>query len=353
MNRNFYNQLILALCISFTLILISCKNGEDKKVDSSQTGKKTSEMTKESKKNVSPEEEQRLQAFLKKRMGSRMPTDSAIEVDGVYDSAIKGLKEGKFVVSSPRGDASIKFLISNDGRYIIIGEPANIEDFKDSPVKGLKMGSLGVRGQSLPVVISDDGKQIVFGELLDSTVDPLKETMGKISLEEVPVKGDANAQVTIVEYSDFQCPFCKRATDMLPGIMEEYDGKLRVFYKQLPLPNHNWAKGAAIASVCAGKQGNEKFWEFHDLIFENQRTITIDNSKDEFNGFAKKIGLNADEFDKCLKSPEVAQRIQQEVAEAQSIGVNSTPTFVVNGMIVPGANPEGIKSAIEVSLAEN
>jgi len=300
---------------------------------------------------INKDEANRLQTFLKKRLGARMPADATVEVKGYEKSSLENFQKGTIVVNSSRGSGEVVFVISMDGKYIILGEPISLEQLEESPIDGLKQGDIPVGGRPFPVLVSDDGKYIILAEILDSTVDPHKETMGKISLEEVPVKGDANAQVTIVEYSDFQCPFCKRATDMLPGIMEEYDGKLRVFYKQLPLPNHNWAKGAAIASMCAGKQGNEKFWEFHDLIFENQRTITIDNSKDEFNGFAKKIGLNADEFDKCLKSPEVAQRIQQEVAEAQSIGVNSTPTFVVNGMIVPGANPDGLKAAIDSSLS--
>ncbi|MFQ5786803.1 MAG: DsbA family protein, partial [Thermodesulfobacteriota bacterium] len=296
---------------------------------------------------IKKDEANRLQSFLKKRFGARMPADATIEVEGYEKSSLEGFKKGTFVVNSSSGSGEVTFVISQDGKYLIMGEPVSLEQFEDSPIDGLKEGTLPVGRQSIPVLLSTDGKHIILAEIIDSTVDPLKETMSKISLDDVPVKGNDKAQVTIVEYSDFQCPFCKRATDMLPGIMEEYDGKVKVFYKQLPLPNHNWAKDAAIASICASKQGNEKFWEFHDLVFENQRSVTVDNSKDEFKGFAKKIGLNTDEFDKCLNSPDVAQRLQKEIKEAQSIGVSSTPTFVVDGMIVPGANLQGIKSAIE------
>jgi len=353
MSRKSYSQLIVASYILLALILISCKNGEDKKGDIPQRDQKTSEVTKESKNNISPEEEQRLLTFLRKTMGSRLPSGTSIEVSGLEDSSIDGLKEGLFAVSSPRGSSDVKFLISVDGRYIILGEATNIENFEDSPVKGLKTGNLPAGGQNIPVVITDDGKHIVFAELLDTSVDPLRETMSKISLDGLPIKGDGNAMVTVVEYSDFQCPFCKRAGEFLPKILEEYKGKVKVVFKQLPLPMHKWAMDGAIASICAQQQGNEKFWEYHDLLFEKQREITEKNSEAEFKQIAEDIGLNTDEFDKCIGSPEVAQRVQNEMNEARSIGVSSTPTFIVNGMVVPGANLEGIKSAIEVSLSEN
>jgi protein-disulfide isomerase len=109
---------------------------------------------------------------------------------------------------------------------------------------------------------------------------------------------------------------------------------------------------ASIASLCAYEQGNDKFWAFHDEIFDNQNKIKLDNADETFTAYAKKIGLNTKEFDKCIASPETAAKVQEEVKEARSIGVNSTPTFVVEGMIVPGANPDGLKSAIDLKLSE-
>ena len=136
---------------------------------------------------------------------------------------------------------------------------------------GLKQGTLDFGRQQIPVLISDDGSQLIVGEILDSTVDPLQEILSKISMDNVPVKGDANAPITIVEYSDFQCPFCKRGSDMLPGLLEDYPGKIKIIFKQFPLPNHNWAKPSSIASLCAFEQGNDKFWAFHDMVFEKQK----------------------------------------------------------------------------------
>jgi protein-disulfide isomerase len=176
--------------------------------------------------------------------------------------------------------------------------------------------------------------------------------MDKISLEDTPIKGAEEAQVVVVEYSDFQCPFCKKGKDMLPEILKEYDGKVKVAYKQLPLKNHNWAKPAAIASICAYQQGNDKFWEFHDVVFDNQKDIKLENSEKIFKGYAKDIGLDPKKFDACLADEKVAAQVDSEIEEAVSIGVQSTPTFVVNGMIVQGANPDGLRSAIDIKLSE-
>lgn len=301
---------------------------------------------------ITKDEANRLQAFLKKKLGTRIPANSSIEIKGFEQSTVEGFKMGSILIKTPRGPSELSFNLSQDGRFIILGEAINTQDFQDTPIAELKKGNLSIGRQSLPVLMSKDGKYLIIGEIVDSSVDPLVEVMGKISLEGVPVKGDEKAKVTIVEYSDFQCPFCKKGSELLPTLLEEYNGKVKIVFKQLPLPIHNWAKDAAIASVCASKQGNDKFWEFHDLVFAKQKEIKAENAKVEFEGIAKQIGLNTGEFDKCLGSPEVEQRVQKEMEEARSIGVSSTPTFVVNGMIVPGANPDGLKSAIEVTLSE-
>lgn len=347
LRRLFFYFLGIAL-----LTFVSCTNQGEKKKQQPQTKETASEAKTETTGNISPEEQKRLQSFIKKRLGARMPADAKIEVKGFEQSPVEGLRKGQFVIESSRGSGQVTFLISNDGKYLIIGDVASLGNFENAPIEGLKTGEVSLGGQTIPVTISSDGQYIILADLIDTTVDPLKETMSKISLEGVPVKGAENAQVTIVEYSDFQCPFCKRGTDIIPEILKEYDGKVKLAYKQLPLPIHNWATEAAIASVCADQQGNDKFWELHDLLFENQTNLTAENAKEEIKGFAKKIGLNTEEFDKCVASPEAAKRVQDEAEEARSIGVSSTPTFVVNGMIVPGANPQGLKSAIDVALSE-
>jgi len=300
---------------------------------------------------VSPEETKRLQMFLKRNFAGKIPADAKIEINGYEESPLKGFKKGDFVISLSRGPAKVPFLISQDGRYVILGEPIDTTKFEDTQLADIKKGELPFGRQPLPVLMSKDGKYLILGELVDSTVNPLEETMKKISLKDVPVKGAEEAKVTIVEYSDFQCPFCKRATDMLPQILEQYKGKVKLVFKQFPLPSHPWAMDAAIASVCAYQQGNDNFWEFHDMVFEKQKEITVEKSKEQFKTYAKEVGLDQGKFEACFGSQEIASRVESEIKEGQSVGVNSTPTFIVNGMPVPGANAEGLKAAIEASLA--
>jgi protein-disulfide isomerase len=346
---------------------------------------------------ISKEENARLQTFFKKNFGANMAPDTVIEIKGFEDSSIKGLKKGTFVINTTQGSQEVGFVMSQDGKYLLMGnmvdttgfkvtaiknikqgaipiprgefpvlmttdgkfliinsEIIDVSKFKESKLAGFKEGSFNMGGrQTVPVFISGNGKFLVLGtEIYDTTVDPQKEIMEKISLKDVPTKGTDNAKVVIVEYSDFQCPFCKRGKDMLPQILKDYNGKVKIAYKQLPLKNHNWAMPAAIASVCAYQQGNDKFWALHDKLFDSQKDITLENSKEKFNQYAKEVGLDTKKFDACLNSKEAKAVVESQMKEATEVGVQSTPTFVVNGMIVPGANPEGLKSAIEIQLSE-
>ena len=349
---------------------------------------------------MSAEESERLQKFFQNRFGTNMPPGTEIEVAADKKSAIKGLQTGKFVIKTQDGQTQdVGFVASEDGKYILIGTLGNTKDFKATPIKGLKKGAIPMARGEFPILMSTDGQYLVLGNeiidtkefkdskltgikegkfnmgnrevpifvstggqflvidvtgggVYDSTIDPHKEAMDKISLENTPIKGAEEAQVVVVEYSDFQCPFCKKGKDILPEILKEYDGKVKVAYKQLPLRNHNWAKPAAIASVCAYQQGNDKFWEFHDVVFDNQKDIKLENSEKIFKGYAKDIGLDPKKFDACLADEKVAAQVDSEIEEAISIGVQSTPTFVVNGMIVQGANPDGLRSAIDIKLSE-
>lgn len=271
------------------------------------------------------------------------------------DSGFAGFKKG--VIQA--GRSQVPLFIMGDAEYVILGtDVISTKDFQDTGVAGLKKGAVGGGSQSVPLFVSSDGKYMILGtpglgtDIMDSTIDPHQETLEKISLENVPSKGAENGKVTVVEYSDFQCPYCKKGKDMLPQILKEYGDQVTISFKQYPLPNHNWAMKASIASLCAYDQGNDKFWAFHDEVFDNQSKITLDNADDTFKSYAKDMGLNAKEFDKCLASEETAARVQADMQEAQSIGVNSTPTFVINGMKVPGANPDGVKSAIDLKLSE-
>ena len=155
-----------------------------------------------------------------------------------------------------------------------------------------------------------------------------------------PARGPANAPITIIEFSEYQCPFCARVTPTLKQIEEKYAGKVRLVFKDFPLPNHAQAPKAAEAAHCAGEQG--KYWELHDRLFANQQQLQVPQLK----AHAKAVGLDQAAFDQCLDSGKHAANVQADVDLGAGMGVQSTPTVYINGRVVTGAQPIGVFTSI-------
>lgn len=169
-----------------------------------------------------------------------------------------------------------------------------------------------------------------------------------LALGNAPILGPKNAPITIVEYSDFQCPYCKRGDASLKEAISDYKGKVKVAFKHYPLPFHKKAPGASKAAMAAGEQG--KFWEMHDLLFENQSSL---GSNDTYIGYAEQLGLNVDKFKKDLDNPEYDKIIAQDMAQGKKVGVRGTPAFFINGTRLVGAQPASkFKSVIDAALKE-
>ncbi len=162
------------------------------------------------------------------------------------------------------------------------------------------------------------------------------------------VKGDTNAAVTLVEYSDFECPYCESLFTTLNQIMTDYKGKVKLVYRYFPLTSiHPNAQKSAEAAECAGAQG--KFWEMHDKLFQNQSALTVTDLK----GYAKDLGLNTSKFNTCLDQGTSTSRVNSDQTEGQGYGVNGTPATFVNGTLISGALPySSFKSAIDAALAQ-
>ena len=153
--------------------------------------------------------------------------------------------------------------------------------------------------------------------------------------------------VTVIEFSDFQCPFCSRGAETAEQIKKEYGDNVRVVFKHLPLPFHKEAEPAARAAIAAGKQG--KFWEMHDLLFENQKAMKTNPSL--FTELAKKLGLNMSKFDKDYNDPAVIAQVKEDAALAGKVGARGTPNFFVNGVQLVGAQPfPAFKTEIDKQL---
>jgi protein-disulfide isomerase len=146
-----------------------------------------------------------------------------------------------------------------------------------------------------------------------------------------PAKGPDDARVTIVEFSDFQCPYCQRATPVLKEIEARYPKDVRIVYRHLPLDSlHPRARPSAEAAACAA-DGN-KFWEFHDQLFANSRAL----GDEDLRKYAATVGLDAASFDECVRTRKYAAAVEEDVQEARRIGVTGTPAFVVNGIVMYG-----------------
>lgn len=148
-----------------------------------------------------------------------------------------------------------------------------------------------------------------------------------------PSRGPQTAPVTIVEFADFQCPFCARLQPTLEQLIAKYGDKVRLVFRQFPLQFHTHAQKAAEASLCAWEHG--KFWEMHDAMFENQQALYVDSLKAK----AAALGLNADAFNSCLDSGKYADQVQRDLDDGAAAGVSGTPAIFINGRFLSGTVP--------------
>ena len=168
-----------------------------------------------------------------------------------------------------------------------------------------------------------------------------------VNTQGAPVRGDPEAKVAVVEFSDFQCPYCGRAVALLDQISNTYGDKVRIVFKHLPLGMHPKAPAAHAAAEAAHRQG--KFWQMHDKIFANQAEM----SPEKYRQYAKELGLDLKRFDRDVADAALKKRIDADAAEAQRLGVTGTPSFFVNGRYLAGAVPfEQIKVLLDEDLGK-
>jgi protein-disulfide isomerase len=206
--------------------------------------------------------------------------------------------------------------------------------------------------ENVKMYLSKDGKYLMRGELSDLSKDPLAEARAAILTEGAPVLGDPKAPITLVEYSDFECPVCRSLHDALRGMLPNYP-QVKVVFKDYPLETlHPWARTAALAGRCAYQQNPKAFWKMYDLIYDVQDLISAANVYDKVVDFAGQAGLNQDTFKACLSGPQAAAEVDASVANGNKLEVRSTPTVFVNGRRIVGADPHGIQQYIDYELAQ-
>jgi protein-disulfide isomerase len=183
--------------------------------------------------------------------------------------------------------------------------------------------------ENVTMYLTKDGRYLIRGEISDLTTDPLAETSAKIQTAGAPVLGDPKAPITLVEYSDFECPVCRGLHDVLRGMLPNYP-QVKVIFKDFPLETlHPWARTAALAGRCTYQQNPKAFWQLYDLIYDNQDLISAANVW-----------------------PQAAGEVDASIANGNLLEVRSTPTVFVNGRRVVGADPHAIQQYLDYEVAD-
>jgi protein-disulfide isomerase len=213
--------------------------------------------------------------------------------------------------------------------------------------------------QTLPFFVTDDKKFMTMSsEIYRLNVDPRKEALRTISLKDQPTQGAANAPVTVVEFADLECPSCARLHQYLETeFMPKYGSRVRVVFKEFPLPMHQWGRFGAIANECAYQMDPSKFVTYRTLIFQHQPDVDAVQAnssqvRDLLLSYGEQSGLDRGKLGVCYDSQASKARVDAGRQEGEDLGVNQTPTVYVNGRFFPGPSPEVFVQAVEDALAE-
>ena len=233
-----------------------------------------------------------------------------------------------------------------NGRELVGAQPfAEFQKIIDEEIK--KADQLIKQGTPLKDVYQKLMEQAALAPPPAPTPEPAAAPEAKVNIKlgDAPVKGSASATVTLIEFSDFQCPFCSRVNPTLKQIEDEYKGKVKIAFRNLPLPFHDKAHLAAEAALAAHEQG--KFWPMHDKLFANQQAL----DRPSLDKYAQELGLNMSKFTAALDSGKFKDKVDQDAKEGGSFGATGTPTFFINGTRLVGAQPvDKFKAVIDAEL---
>ena len=232
-----------------------------------------------------------------------------------------------------------------------------IADIRPSEMPGLAEVSIVITtaqgANSNRLLVSSDGKHAISGDLLPFGAHPYQEAREKLEKGvNGPAKGPAKAPVTIVEFSDMQCPHCQKAAPNVDSLLAQ-EPDVHFVFQNFPLPIHNWAEKAAGYVDCVGRASNEALWKFVQKTFDDQANITEANADEKLKAIATASGVNADEISACAAKPETKSRIEASLVLGKSVGVSGTPTLFINGRSVGATAPlDTLKKLVEFEASQ-
>jgi protein-disulfide isomerase len=254
--------------------------------------------------------EDAVDAFMKQMVGYN--PEVTWKVAEIRPAGIPGLTEVTVVISSSQGSNTNKFYVTSDGKHAVTGDiiPFGPKPFEQDRVK-LERGVMG------------------------------------------PAKGPAKAAVTIVEFSDMQCPHCKQVSPVVETLLTQEPDAHFVF-QNFPLPMHDWAEKAAGYVDCVGRTSNDAVWKFIQKTFEQQESITAANADEKLKAIATESGADAEQTAACAVKSDTRGRIETSLALGKSVGVTGTPAIFINGRLITGGAPvEVLKQIVDFQKAQN
>ncbi|HIJ91632.1 MAG: thioredoxin domain-containing protein [Desulfobulbaceae bacterium] len=237
-------------------------------------------------------------------------------------------------------DGKWTFVLAEGGKLLVYSEKGALEETISVDPAMDHIASSGLQAANLPdkLYLASGKNKTVQTVTLDFSM--------PINIQGSPFLGPENGPVVIVAFSDFECPYCGTVGALFEEILAKYPKEVKVVFKQFPLAMHKQAQSAALASLAAHRQG--KFWQYHDLLFENQKSL----SEAKYTELAKKLGLDLDRFNKDFKSPVGLQYLEHDMADAQQAGVRGTPTIFVNGRRLKERNIKELQQMVSQELGK-
>jgi protein-disulfide isomerase len=261
--------------------------------------------------------------------------DESIKVQ-LYDLRSKALRsqvsQRALEVEAKKRGLTVDAMLEEEFKKQPPVDDAAVKDFYEKNKERARGAPLETVAPQIKAMLEGESKRKAVDAIIAKTPTQIELERPRVEVSSVgPSRGPANARVTIVEFSDFQCPFCQRAKPVLDEVEKRHPNDVRIVYRHLPLDSiHARARPSAEAAACAA-EGN-KFWEYHDRLFANTKAL----GDADLRKYAAEVGLDAATFDECVKTRRHQAAVEADVEEAKKLGITGTPAFVVNGILVSG-----------------
>lgn len=322
----------------------------------------------------------KLTSYIRQRFS--IPESTKMSADPFRDSPFPDYYQAIVTVDDGKQKKTQSVYASKDGQYLVLGSlfpltggrsqlGQQLRDiFKLPPAAQIAVAPLtnsvfpdyaqitatvteGARRQSQNFFITKDERILVVGSLYALSTSAERDVVRTIVTENQPSVGPARAPVTIVEYADLQCPSCARIHEFVEKqLLPKYGDKVRIVFKEFPLPLHDWSSVAALANECAYQINPTTFFNFRTRIFASQSAINVTNVRDQMLSLGEQAGVDRVKLAACLDSKSSLARVEKGLHEGQLLGVSSTPTFFINGKILAGAAaPDAFFKAVDEALA--